>query len=88
MATQVMPVYVVLAAALVLLVVALTYASMRLLSRRQVQCPGDGKQAEILVEFRRSGPWAKGGSERVLQCSHLPGAVTCQQACVNCNKPE
>ncbi len=88
MTSQVMPAYMVLAAALVLLAVALVYASMRLLSRRQVQCPADGKQAEVLVEFRRANPWAKDSAERVVQCSHLPGAVTCNQACIHCAKPQ
>lgn len=86
MATQVMPVYAVLAMALVLLAAALAYTSMRLLSRRRVQCPADGKDADILVEFRKASPWAKGSGERVLQCSHSPGAVTCDQACLGCAK--
>lgn len=82
MTTQVFPAYAVIAMALVLLAVSLLYSSMRLLSRRRVQCPADATQADVLVELRRTNPWSKGGAERVLQCSHSPGAVTCNQACL------
>lgn len=86
MATSMLPAYAVLLAAVLMLAAALAYVSMRMLSRRQVTCPGDGEKAEVLVEFRKSSPWSQDGRERVVQCSHQPGGVTCNQACVNCDR--
>lgn len=85
MATSILPAYAVMLAAVLMLAAALAYVSMRMLSRRQVQCPGDGEQAEVLVEFRKANPWSRAGRERVLQCSHQPGGVTCNQACLGCD---
>lgn len=87
MATSILPAYAVLVAAVLMLAAALAYVSMRMLSRRQVSCPADGEQAEVLVEFRKTSPWSHDGRERVIQCSHQPGGVTCNQACVNCDRP-
>ncbi len=86
MATSMLPAYAVMVAAVLMLSAALAYVSMRKLSRRQVTCPGDGERAEVLVEFRKSSPWSQEGRERVMQCSHQPGGVTCNQACVNCDR--
>ncbi len=86
MATSIVPAYAVMVAAVLMLAAALAYVSMRMLSRRQVTCPGDGEPAQVLVEFRKNSPWTSEGRERVLQCSHQPGGVSCNQACVNCGR--
>ena len=81
---SILPAYAVIAMALVLLLGAAAVIASRVLTARSVQCPSDGRTAEILVESQKRWPWSQRRKVAVAQCSHLPRGVTCAQQCLGC----
>ncbi len=81
------PFYALAAATFVALAVALFTAASKILFQQRVNCPADGRAADVLFEKSKTSPWAKEGTVDVVQCSLLPGEkVNCAKGCLGCGK--
>ncbi|MBI5610961.1 MAG: hypothetical protein HY902_18965 [Deltaproteobacteria bacterium] len=81
------PFYALAVTTFVVLLVALFLAASKILFQQRVNCPADGRPADVLFEQSKRSPWAKAGTLDVVQCSLLPGEkVTCAKGCLGCGK--
>ena len=81
---SILPAYGVIALTVLLLLGAAIVVASRVLTARQVDCPADGRRADLVVESQKRWPWSAHRNVQVAECSHLPRGVTCAQQCLGC----
>ena len=84
MYTSLLPIFSLTGVTFAVLAILLLAMALRAVLYRRLDCPADGRRADVTFEVRKRTPWGQPFQIRALACSLRPDGVDCPQQCTAC----